>query len=244
MGYQKPPIGTKLNHGHPLAKRLAGCWLFNEMSGNKVFDYSGQNNHGTITGVAAETATSGWNAGPQGNVMAFDGSNDCVVLASTISAAYEMTYIAWVRKLANTVSVMGASGTYKYIAHFFTDANLYCGNGSSGQVYWPFSGFDSTWRMIALTKRGSTLEMYYDSISQGTRSQAALTDVAYLAFGQTNYFNGSISSIFIYNRALSAAEIAYLTAFPYCMFESAFQLEWGIVEPPPSAFTPRIVMIT
>ncbi|MFH1012103.1 MAG: LamG-like jellyroll fold domain-containing protein, partial [bacterium] len=47
------------------------------------------------------------------------------------------------------------------------------------------------------------------SLKIGARGNDALTP-----------FNGLISSVSIYNRALSAEEIAYLYAFPWCIYEA------------------------
>ena len=48
---QKPYIGILPNKNHPLSQGLVCCWANNEGTGGKVFDLSGNDNHGTITGA-------------------------------------------------------------------------------------------------------------------------------------------------------------------------------------------------
>jgi len=48
----KPPRGTLLNKEHPLVRNLVGCYLFNEGTGLKVFDLSGNGYKGTLDGAS------------------------------------------------------------------------------------------------------------------------------------------------------------------------------------------------
>ena len=48
MPILKPIRGSHLNRSHPLAHGLVGCWLFNEATGKKLFDLSGNDNSGTF----------------------------------------------------------------------------------------------------------------------------------------------------------------------------------------------------
>jgi hypothetical protein len=217
------------------------------MSGDKVFDYSGQSNHGTITGVTAQGLTSGWQADAHGGALCFDYSNDYVALASAIAAGPAMTYIVWLRSTATgDRPLLGASGSTTYIGFFYGNSgSIYCGY-PGGQVNWQYSSTLSlALRMFALTKSGSTLELYHNGESLGLKTLTGLTDVARIGFGQSTPFSGLIFSVLIYNRALTVGEIASLYAAPYCMFESLlWPLGSGAAPPtPPSGFTPRIAMI-
>jgi len=68
------------------------------------------------------------------------------------------------------------------------------------------------WYNICLTKLGTTFTLYLDTISDGTQTITGnFTDTevivgAYFG-GGSNYFDGSIGSIQIYNRTLSPKEI-------------------------------------
>lgn len=39
----KPPLGSRIDWGHPLASGLVGCWLFNENGGGLVYDLASDN---------------------------------------------------------------------------------------------------------------------------------------------------------------------------------------------------------
>ena len=60
----KPVLGSQLQLGHPLARGLAGCWLMNEGSGDKVSDLSGNDNTGTFQAGAAKPIWIPGNTGP------------------------------------------------------------------------------------------------------------------------------------------------------------------------------------
>lgn len=77
MPLLKPPLGAQLRRDHPLAAGLVGAWLFNEGSGNRVFDYSGNGNHGTLTNMDPATD---WVPGPSGMAVDTDGVNDYVAV--------------------------------------------------------------------------------------------------------------------------------------------------------------------
>ena len=69
----KPHRGVEINWSHPLARGLVGCWLFDEGTGEKVFDLSGNNNTGTL--IAMDPATD-WIAGKDGFALDFDNIDD------------------------------------------------------------------------------------------------------------------------------------------------------------------------
>ena len=60
----KPPVSARLMRGHSLAKIRSG-WLFNERSGNQVFDFSGKI-QGSLTGNTV------WSDGFFGKCLEFD----------------------------------------------------------------------------------------------------------------------------------------------------------------------------
>ena len=34
----KPALGSTIDFNHPLSQGLVGCWLFNEQTGNKIYE--------------------------------------------------------------------------------------------------------------------------------------------------------------------------------------------------------------
>jgi len=237
-GIIKPPVGAQLKRDHPLARGLVGCWLLNEGSGDKAHDYSGQGNLGTLTNMDPATD---WVGSLHGGALDFDGSNDCmdVGASSVLEPTTGLTVVAWVkrtgalanfsgifssRKLSNNKGYMLVGDSSNYINFY-----LY---GDSGWIYAktnnPIS-LNISYQIIG-TWDGSTVRIYVNGILQTTTGITA--NISYpTTFSQNHligqyggspddkYWPGIIDEVQIYNRALSAQEIAWLYAFPYAMFE-------------------------
>ena len=99
---QKPPRGTQLDFGHPLARGLVGGWTFNEASGGTTNDISGYANKGTLTGGAT------WVSSSRGPVISLDGSTgyvDCgnsQTLALGIGTTAAFSLSIWVNCAVGT----------------------------------------------------------------------------------------------------------------------------------------------
>jgi len=230
-GIIKPPFGAQLNLDHPLARGMVGCWLFNEGSGNKAQDYSGQGNIGTLTNFNdPPIATSGWNAGPHGGALAFDGSNDYVdfgamPLATISPKAFTLEII--LKPDDNSVDLIIDHGTaYNqspfYVAKQLTTFEFEVWGGSTqdkvntlstysiGQWYHLWFVWEST-KNINIFLNGK--------IDNGARTSNPQTTLipgdANLMLGRrpasaSLWYTGAINLFRYYNRALSAEEIAYL----------------------------------
>jgi len=97
-GMIKPPPGCQLDWGHPMMMDIVGYWMFNEKSGIRLTDYSGQCNHGTLTNFAMTGASSNWVGSPTGGALNFDGSNDYINCGNNNNFSYaEFTAVTWVR---------------------------------------------------------------------------------------------------------------------------------------------------
>lgn len=90
----KPFRGTILNRAHSLARGLIGCWLFNEGTGNKVFDSSGNSSEGDMQNFSDSER---WvTASPQGFSPRFDGADNTVALGNpdVLNPTAEVSIIA------------------------------------------------------------------------------------------------------------------------------------------------------
>jgi len=244
MSAFKPLPCTQLNLDHPLSRGLVGCWLMNENSGNKTHDYSYQGNTGTLSGFNdPPIATSGWNAGPHGGALAFDKVDDYIDTGKQIlSGSDDFTIICLLKSngIQNTYSIPISQGHASFNGIAFqhgypsaTNMNLILGNGTGwpGPYFGYNANTDFTWKHLVATKKGTTFTTYKDGIYMESASRVLIYGAFNFTIGQDTinagrFWNGLISSVSIYNRALSAEEIAYLYAFPYCMFEQEIFPAW------------------
>jgi hypothetical protein len=184
---------------------------------NKIYDQSGNNNHGTIAG-ATLSQYGGWG---------FDGVDDKVnppgTLANYMSASTG-TVLLWTR--ANAAATVINDFAYLHPA-LFTDLGTYTqitqGVIAEVDAIWA-CGFDGirrsraisyvpgVWKCIGWVHLGNKLYAY----GNGTLEDSTdLGDIGDLSGGiqiGANYdnsvcFNGQIGEVLIFNRALSAVEI-------------------------------------
>jgi hypothetical protein len=156
--------------------------------------------------------------------MAFNGTNQYVAMgnpAALPSGTGARTICAWAK--SNSV----ASGS-RVIASFGTAAtgkDMYIGMSTKSLVGGGFSSdlsvssfWDTNWHFIALTYDGTTANLYADGVLKSSAAKSwNLTHSACNIGAQPNgtaLWNGNIDDVRIYNRALSAAEIAALISTP------------------------------
>ncbi len=245
----KPFRGTILNRTHPFARGLVGAWLFNEGSGNKVFDLSGGNNTGTLTNM---TPSTDWIGGKDGFGLDFDGSNDhitiphkdilepdIITVVTSFISDRAIQYEEIVRKGNNS-----GTESYDFIRGFPSSGDLRWSIYSGGS--WrdgPFIAINLGQRYTVVgTYDGSTIRMYLDGYEVGTPvsySGAVGKGGDVLNFGNRSsgdrHFLGKIFYTYIYNRVFTAAEVFQFSKDPYAMFRREFSPAiFGDLGVPPS----------
>jgi hypothetical protein len=236
---QKPPLGVQLNWAHPLSKGLVGCWLFNEGGGDKAYDLSGYNNHGTLMDMAfPPTVTSGWNPGKDGVGLMFDGSNDYVNCGNDLSLRISTFSIELWLKTATAdryVLTRGVSwdpGKTNYHIGITAEGTIGVrfhdtGGTLRSATFLDYAITDGTWHHVVGMHNAVAQKttIYVDGIQGENVTCTTPPDTSSagdLWIGKyTTALNGSIDSVKIYNRALSAFEIGWLYCEPYAMFEPA-----------------------
>ena len=238
MPLLKPFRAIQLNRTHPLARGLVAVWLMNEGGGNKILDAAGNPFSMTIqSGATAPT----WSVGNTGSAILFnDANSQYLKIDSAAVPDYPLTLACWFN---------ADDATLNLALMFVGDkdvAEKYCGLRAEGAVAGdPVRAYsrntsavyaDSTtgftankWHLATgVFASAASRIAYIDGGSPGsnTSSQAALnwdrTAIGY--FGDstpTNYFSGKISVAYIWNRALTAAEVRWLYREPFAMFEPA-----------------------
>jgi hypothetical protein len=230
MGIIKPPFGAQLKMDHPLSQGLCAAYLFNEGSGNKIYDSSGKGNHGTLKSGFANppTSTSGWVNNNQGYALAFPGIANGSILIGTIKDL----------GLVHTV-VFGASvNVYgnRYLFDFGGNKSIIRSDDSGPGRWRTYNGsYLASIKTFVLGQQvavavavqdttGLTfiyIDGTYDAQSSiGTSALGALTIGSYSQLDDGSYnWAGVLSYAYIYNKTLSAQEISSLYAFPYQMFD-------------------------
>jgi len=243
MPQLKPTRGICLNRSHPLSRGLVGLWLFNEGSGNKVFDLSGNNQSGTLQ------ADAHFDIGKFGSLIGFDGTGDYIsVVTNNDIGNGSYTVVARVQTGADVTSqtriILGKRNTAnKY--PFQLEINEYVvGKTQLDNSRWDGgAGFESclsgtdcianTDYWVAGTWDGTNLKVYVDGILKNTVDASALGDSsttdnysigAREKSGSELYWDGKIYYVYLYNRALSASEVALLHREPFCMFKDPADL--------------------
>ena len=180
-------------------------------TGNTWFDRSGNGNDGTFAGDVRYSES---NFGS----LTFDGTDDYVPIGSTgfptLSSAGTLS--AWAR--TNTITgsfsfIVSYGGTSTNVARFLgINSSTFLFGGYANDI--SASGVPlNTWFNMAGVYTGTNALMYVNGVLvSGPTAKSWSTNSGNASVGrQTNggeYWNGNIAQVSIYNRALSATEIA------------------------------------
>jgi hypothetical protein len=184
-------------------------------------DLSGNNNSGSL--INGPTFNSG-----NGGSIVFDGSNDYVLCPKQTSlvSATQFTMCAWMkRNLSNSLVFIGQIETLSNDIAFelWNDGNVYFEVGNGSNSYGVTSNNSTLWQYLTMvfdgTQTGNSNRLkayiggslltlsYSGTIPPSTGTVNTNLNIgAYLP--NSNYSNGNIAQVQIYNRALSASEIS------------------------------------
>ena len=206
-----------LDYGDPT---LVVYWSLNEGTGTVAYDYSGNNATGNWSGT--QTGTNGYYSAGKGKgyswAGAFDGSSTYVgTLPISMQANAPVAISAW-------VLLKPGAGPYPMIA--CSNSNILFGvqTGSAGN-----HGFDlylagleagqttapatNTWYYVVGEYNGSVASLYVNAnlvqtSGAGSSPGSANWRIGYGTCLGNSFWDGLIDDVRIYNRALSAAQIA------------------------------------
>ncbi len=220
--YTLEPGGTSFNT-LTLNTGLVGYWKFDDGSGNKARDSSGNGNVGTLTNMSTGIAgPSGWTGSTTNKIrfydsyaLTFDGVDDYVSSSYGFSSGQAFTITAWAYSTESTT-------TYK---------NIFDNSSTNPMIWWNTSGqveFDgaggvgktsttvyrNVWTFIAISKTsGSSSATYYvDGVSLGSGIAYTIPAniLTWFNRGGAQTWKGLADDVRIYNRALSASEVKAL----------------------------------
>ena len=220
MNIVKPPLGALSLFGHPLSRGLVGLWPFNEGSGTFVNDMSGNGNTGTFIGTPV------WVAGPNGLELDLEGTSSQISLANTIALTYPYTIIVDLHPDNSGDMFLGDNTTASFL--WFSNAtilNIRNTDSSADSFTIADCRTRSMWAVVSKTNLFTGMDIYRDGnyiVSGDNNLDHTNININRIGNGYNSdafVFDGQIGFVSIYNRALSASEIAQLYREPFCMFE-------------------------
>jgi hypothetical protein len=238
----KPPLGVRINTGHPISQGLSSCVLFNEGGGLILND--------SVSGLQGALSNSnGWGASPspQGPALSFNGTSTVVRVAS---AAYDLsdksfTIVAWGTPTATTsyalVSRGGGntpanSGGWVFLTNAFRSkivdtSDAYLRNNSVTAAanlphMWAAAG------NLVTSGTAQSVSLYTDGVltnGSETDTQGMVTGSFTPMIGARSdsatpngltFFSGVISGVLVWNsRILTATDIQQLYVDPFCFLQ-------------------------
>ncbi|MDD5627058.1 MAG: LamG domain-containing protein [Patescibacteria group bacterium] len=201
-------------------KGLVGYWDMDQMNGTTATDKSGNGNTGTFASSPVWTGGikpfSGGRAG--GGALQFDGSDDYVSGSGVNIANSPFTISAWIKAdQFNTRQFfsIGSVGSLRTAIHLrLLSSTSFLFGLYSDDLTVTMADMSNRWTHIVVTFDSSfTQSVYQDGVFVNSRTAGGyFTGNTNWNIGRwmtTEYFDGFIDDVRVYNRALSAAEIRY-----------------------------------
>lgn len=215
--------GLLLDRAHPINRGLMGWWPMNEGGGIRVGDISGNQFHTTGT-----TTLPKWSGGPFGTAMAFDYALTTYLTFPDMRSRLgtEATFSVWVKRKNSPPSspdegAWSFAGTGNNCHYPYIDGTIYIGTFATVRKTIGASAVDLTkWHLVTITsKPGAGGWVMYQNAQPvySTAGDATVSIPAAPTLGKSLgafYLSGGYSHLRLYNRALSAVEVAQLYAEP------------------------------
>lgn len=231
-----PTLTPAANVGDPKVKQMPGLlayWSFDDVQGGKAVDGSGRNNNAVLVGARLDRGVRGQGLLLEGRADQYCDLGGGADLNFAANAPF--TFAGWYRTplpSAVVLSLRNSRGEQQ-IDLIVRDNKLLVvvgddnDPGPQNAFVWSKRPNDGQWHHFAFTRRGSTVELFQDGISQGTgvalnsggpitSDQRALGCERMWAknnvrrWGNVS-FQGGIDEVCVFNRALSPSEVQALT---------------------------------
>ena len=182
-------------------------------SGTSWSDISGNGNNGTFTSMDGNNYSSA-----NGGSLVFDGSNDYVTTGDMFDPNSNFTFSSWVNLDAfgphrTIISKQNQGGSIQIRIHGTdNDVEIIDNNVVNVGAFSNFTLSLSTWYNIVVTRSSNTYSLYVDGVYKSDFTSANVYDYAAQTIGKnfniaTEYWDGKISIIHCYDRALTASEV-------------------------------------
>jgi len=217
----------------PGEANLVGWWKLDEEPDSNVTDYAGYDNNGVIETLYTNVFWA--DAGHDGNALRFDGGRVLVPDANALKPKYELTVCAWIKysdKQDNSrIVVKGADNRETFGLEIDEDDEctflVRDGNYPDAEDYNKYDVNShaleqGAWNHLAGTYDGDTVKCYINGELAATNNDVNIGAIVFLSQNTADLaignrsdsknrpFEGLIDDVRVYDRALSAAEIAYI----------------------------------
>ncbi|WP_414838155.1 LamG domain-containing protein [Candidatus Nanosalina sp. VS9-1] len=210
---------------------LVGYWPLNEESGDKAYDHSGNENHGTINDGGDSTVPEASGILGQ-NAYSFDGSNDYVEISLNrdLWKANTLSISLWIKP----VNLNAEQDYFSRVKNWGSESQFKLGQSGNGDLQ--FAAKDENgdtriteqsskqlktdrWNHVTANFDGAKGEIYVNSskipLSQdntynGLKNISSTNMRIGSRVNDSFYSKGKISEVRIYNRPLTESEIQYL----------------------------------
>ena len=239
---QKPPLGFQVNGGHPLSKGLVGLWLFNEGSGSQVFDLSGYGNNGTFDA----TNPPAWKAGKFGSCVDINTSATQPISLPSSIVLTQGTIAGRIYWSGNAEKMWIGDDTtsnyFFYVGHWRV-------KGATTKIDFSDSLPAAGWYYVVLVMDGTNWNLYVDDVPDSGNPIASsqtytINTIGHSYSSSTYCWDGDIDNAMIWNRALSASEIAQLYSNSFCFMEPNWN--WNFYIPflaAPTVGAPQVIIV-
>jgi hypothetical protein len=208
---------------------LIGHWKLDETSGTTAADSSDNGNDGTLENMAGDE----WTTGVLSGALQLDGNNDHIEVTGLLGEPADITICAWVNLTSIDLAGADVVSLGDCIAIRLDDTNPLRGctgmffDGSDLQ-YTPSADYieGTGWHQVAYTfdDSANTQKFYIDGVEEGSSThtdsvsysgQGSNVTMGIHGNGSANYsFGGLVDDVRIYNRALTADDVAALASVP------------------------------
>ena len=213
----KPPAGTPLNIGHPLAAGLVGSWLFNENAGSVAVDSAGSNLRASLP---ASTLITWAPRGPQ-----YVSGNSWITLPPVAFAGGRQPFcFSWgcaVDNLTADTYLLAQNMDYASIICGYVDNTfeLYSFQRANSALTIP----DTAFHNYAYVYTGSVFSRWRDGVMVGscadTTGPAGAFATSKLMGISGVGWQGTVSHLFLY-RGMVPADPGLLTYDPFAMYRA------------------------